>query len=490
MIRPFTLIAALTALVAPSGAAEAGTAAAKRPNVLLLISDDMRTDLGCYGNPLVKTPNLDALAAKGVRFERAYVQYPLCNPSRSSMLTGRYPTTTGVMDNRSFFGDFHPEFVSLPKYFKANGYATLRSGKIFHEGIDDTDAWTEGGEPRLARPAPADAQAKPKVQEKAKAAAPDPARTLEQRRRSDRIIVLDGDGESHPDYKAADRAIDYLRRYAKKDEPFFLACGFVKPHAPPSAPRKFFDLYDPAKIPLPPDFGPEPKAPEGFPKASILIPNIDLFVEREATPEAAREMIRAYWASISWADWNVGRVLAELDRLGLRDDTIIVFWGDHGYHLGEKGKWSKHRSLFEVVAHVPLIIAAPGAQGNGRSCPRLVESIDIYPTLVELCGLSKPEGLEGRSLVPLLEDPRAAWDHPALTFMGNANRLLGLAVRTDRYRYAEYFDPEKGGVMLFDEEADPHEMKNLADDPKYADVKARLARHFDRFRKYNSFRTQ
>ena len=447
----------------------------KRPNVLFLISDDARTDLGCYGNPQVRSPNIDALAKAGVRFERAYVQYPLCNPSRTSMLTGRYPTTTGIMDNTSYFGSIHPEFVSLPKHFKANGYATLRAGKIFHEGIDDTEAWTEGGEPRLRKDVPPDRNPNPTAATaKKKAAARVAPAPTEERSKSDRIVVLEGDGESHPDFKAADRAIDYLRRYAGKDEPFFLACGFVKPHSPPQAPKRFFAMYDVDRIPLPPDFAPTPGAPEGFPKASILERNIDLFVAREATPEAAREMKRAYWASLSWMDWNLGRVVAELDRLGLRERTVVVFWGDHGYHLGEKGKWSKHQSLYEVVGRVPLIFDVPAASGDGRPCPRVVESIDIYPTLVELCGLPMPSGLDGRSLVPLLNDPRADWPHPALMFLGNAGRHLGTAVRDDRYRYAEYYDPERGGKMLFDEESDPHELKNLADDPKYAGVRAGL----------------
>jgi arylsulfatase A-like enzyme len=181
-------------------------------------------------------------------------------------------------------------------------------------------------------------------------------------------------------------------------------------------------------------------------------------------------------------DWNLGRVVAELDRLGLRERTVVVFWGDHGYHLGEKGKWSKHQSLYEVVGRVPLIVDVPGAKPGGRACPRVVESIDIYPTLVELCGLPTPAGLDGRSLVPLLKDPEAPWDHPAMMFMGNAGRHQGTAVRDDRFRYAEYYDPERGGKMLFDEEADPQEMRNLADAPGYAGVKIRLEALARKFR--------
>ncbi len=443
---------ALTLPILALGAVPAFAADAKRPNVLFFLVDDLRPELGCYGQRVVKTPNIDGLASAGVRFERAYCQYPLCNPSRTSLLNGRYPSTTGVVDNLTWFGALHPEFVSLPKHFKANGYASLRTGKIFHGGIDDSEAWSEGGEKRDFE----GAQRKPPV------AGP------QRQQNSDRIVVLAGDGEAHQDYKIADRAIAYLQKY--KDKPFFLACGFTKPHSPPTAPQKFFDMYDPSQVQLPVDFAAEPTTPAGFPKGSVT-KNGDLFINRKASKKEAREVIRAYWASLTWTDWNVGRVLAELDKQGLRDNTIIVFWGDHGYHLGEKGKWSKHGSLFEIGARVPLIVIAPGAKGNGQTCPRIVQTLDLYPTLADLCGLSQPPGLEGHSLKPLLNEPQAKWDYPAFTVFGKNN---GIAVRTERYRYVEY-QGGKGGAMLFDEQNDPHETKNLVDNSKYADVKASLA---------------
>jgi arylsulfatase A-like enzyme len=458
-MRPLTLVVSCLLLLTASANS---LRAADRLNVLFLMSDDLRPELGCYGHPHVKTPNIDALAAAGVRFERAYVQFPLCNPSRSSLLTGRYPTTTGVLDNRTWFGGLHPDFVSLPRHFKDNGYVTLRSGKIFHGGIDDADAWTAGGEKRSFE---GDRQ-------------PDRPRP-NYPQTSDREVRLEGDGESHGDYKAADRAIEFLR--AHRDEPFFLACGFTKPHSAPTAPEKFFDMYDPATVPLPVDFEPRPTVPEGFPKASVPARNGDLFINRDASRQAAQEMIRAYWASLTWMDWNLGRVMAELDRLGLRDNTVIAFWGDHGYHLGEKGKWSKHGSLFEIGTRVPLIIIAPGAKGNGRACPRIVESVDIYPTLVELCGLPQPAGLQGDSLAPLLADPQAEWDKPAFSVSGNNNRLAGVAMRTERYRYVEYDGPN-GGAMLFDETADPHETKNLAEEAGMAEVRRELAKKVQQFR--------
>jgi arylsulfatase A-like enzyme len=280
---------------------------------------------------------------------------------------------------------------------------------------------------------------------------------------SDRIVMLEGDGETHGDYKTATRAISYLERY--KAQPFFLAVGFVKPHSPPTAPRKLFDLYDPARIQLPVDFAPRPAPPPGFPELSVPRRNADLFIGRDASPEQAREMTRAYWASTSFMDAQVGRVLDALERLGLKDNTIVVFWGDHGYHLGEKGKWSKAYSLFEVGTRVPLVIAVPG--GRARSSARNVELLDLYPTLAELCGLPRPADIHGRSLAPLLRNPRARWDNNAAYTVTMFQNKLGRAVRTERFRYAEW-DEGRAGAMLFDETKDPHELKNLAEDPAYA----------------------
>src|SRR4051812_24310903 len=275
-------------------------------NVLFIISDDLRPELGCYGNSMIKTPNVDGLAARGTRFDHAYAQFPLCNPSRSSLLNGRYPTQTGVLDNNTYFRAKHPEFVTLPQYFKNNGYAALRTGKIFHGGIDDQVSWTEGGEPvdqniinRPPSPVASGQSARETGDEEVAARPNQPARPSA----SDRIVVLDGDGESFGDYKIADRAIQFLDKY--KDQQFFLAVGFNKPHSPPTAPRKFFDLYDVNKIPLPPDFNTHPIAPAGFPDLSIPHRNADLFIGRESPPDLAREMIRAYWASTSFMDAQV-----------------------------------------------------------------------------------------------------------------------------------------------------------------------------------------
>jgi arylsulfatase A-like enzyme len=367
--------------------------------------------------------------------------------------------------------------MSLPQLFKENGYVSARAGKIFHGTLDDPKAWTVGGGV-LDGDGGAGGQTlvipRPEVPPQPANVLPPLPLDITQAPHSDRIVVLDGNGEGHPDYHTADTAIEYLNQY--KDQPFFIGCGFVKPHSPPCAPQKFLDMYDVKNINLTPDFAAWPTVPPGFPPAAIRMLNADLFIGRGASPAEAKEVIRGYIASISWADWNLGRVVAELERLGLRDNTIIVFVCDHGYQLGEKGKWSKAGSLFEMGTRVPLMMDVPGAKGNGQSCLRMVESLDIYPTLVELCGLPTPDGIEGVSLVPFLNDPQKASDRPAYSVWSEDGKTLhGVAVRTEKWRFAEFGPEGKNGAMLFDPKADPLEMKNLADDPKYASVRAELS---------------
>ncbi len=443
--------------------------AGEKMNVLLIISDDMRTELGCYASSLARTPNIDRLAATGVRFNRAYCQYPLCNPSRASMLTGRHPGSIGVIGNRTWFGERHPDAVSLPKHFKQSGYTSIGIGKIFHGGIDDTDAWTIGGRERFLVGVPDNEDAPRRKGGHRKESGP----PLTKDQRSDRRIVLDGEGEDHADHRTASRTIEMLEKM--KDQPFFIGCGFLKPHTPLEAPKRFYDLWDAAAIPLPVDFASKPTVPEGFPAGCIRANNADLFIGRDASPEEARETIRAYLASAAFMDWNVGRVLDALEKSGLAEKTIVVFWGDHGYQLGEKGKWSKAGSLWEQGTRTPFIIRDPRVKQNGRVCERIVEMVDLYPTLVALCGLDSPAGLEGRSLAPLLEDVSRPWDHPAHTIWSeDGKHFTGVMVRTERWRYAEYFG-KGAGSMLIDPAADPHELKNLVHDPDKAEVVARLS---------------
>ncbi|HEX3870979.1 MAG TPA: sulfatase [Pirellulales bacterium] len=448
--------------------------AAPKFNVLFIATDDWNTNLGCYGTEGMHTPNVDKFAASAVRFDRAYCQFPLCNPSRTSMLTGRYPTATGVLDNEGAFREKHPNWVTLPQFFHDHGYVSARTGKIFHGGIEDPKSWDEEAEyVKPKNPSALHDSGRIKATFVSARQAPKKKKGQDPTK-SDRIVVLEGDGQEHQDWHTAEAGIALLEKY--KDQPFFIGVGFHKPHSPPTAPQKFFDLYDASKIALPPDFAPRPTVPEGFPPACLPMRNGDLFINRDASPESAREMIRAYRASCSWTDWNVGRVLDALDRLKLADKTIVVFFGDHGYHLGEKGKWSKHASLFEVALRVPMAIRIPGAAGNGKACERTVQMLDVYPTLVEACGLPMPKGLQGHSLMPLLDDPNAVWDHPAISVKGKGESF-GRSIRTERWRYSDW---ETGGALLTDEKNDPHETKNLVKDPKYADVVSDLKGQLDR----------
>ncbi|MCI0379819.1 MAG: sulfatase [Gemmataceae bacterium] len=433
---------------------------AKKPNVLFIAVDDLRPALGCYGNPIVKTPNLDKLAKSAVLFRNAYCQFPLCNPSRTSMLTGKHPTTTKITDNSKHFRDAFPDWVTLPELFRLAGYSTVRVGKIFHGGLDDEKSWVEGAEPRKER--------KPQDQKK-------------YAQQSDRWVAFEENAESLLDTKTTERAIALLEKH--KDKPFFLAVGYARPHSPLIAPKKYFDLYDPSNIPLPVDFAAKPTVRPGVPEIALPARNSDLFISRDASEKEAREYIAAYYACVSYMDAEVGRLLDALDRLGLRDNTIIVFFGDHGYHLGEKGKWSKHGSLYEVALRVPLLISAPGRQlpspqgrgaggEGGQPCNRPVQLLDIYPTLVELGGFPVPKALEGKSLAPLLREPAAGWHHAAFS-LAQRGKVLGRSVRTERFRYTEW-DAEGKLAELYDHVADPHELRNLAAEPMHAASVARL----------------
>jgi iduronate 2-sulfatase len=478
----------LAAADAPAVVTDSKTSTANKLNVLFLMSDDMRPELACYGNSLVGAQNLAKLAKAGVMFERGYCPFPLCCPSRSAMLTGRQVANSGVYGNRTWFGDIHPELVSLPKYFMHNGYITMHGGKIFHGGIDDTEAWTVGGQPRgLAGAGEADMDIPTPTARAAMFGDPAPGDVGQATSNpgSDSVKILSESEEARfGDNMAANRVIEFLNGYKGQygDQPFFIAYGSVKPHSPPTAPQRFFDAIPIDKIQLPVDFAPHRTVPAGFPEGCLRPRNADLFIGRDATPDQAKAMIQAYYASIMFADMNLGRVIDALDNLGLREKTIVVFSADHGYQLGEKGKWSKAGSLWEEGARVPLMICAPKAKGNGQVCKRMVETMNLYPTLVELCGLPMPAGQEGRSMTKLLDDPAATWNYPAYTVWsedGTSNNnfnahptLSGISVRVERWRYAEYV---LGGPMLLDMDNDPHQLKNLALDPAYADITAKLA---------------
>jgi uncharacterized sulfatase len=459
-MRVFLLAALFLSLVAATHAAE------PKKNVLFIAVDDMNTDLACYGKPLVSSPNIDALAARGVRFDRAYCQFPLCSPSRSSLMTGLRPDTTRVFDLQYHFRVGLPEVVTLPQMFHQAGYYAGRVGKIYHygnpgdigtPGLDDAASWQDTSNPA----------GRDKTTIESDVMNYTPKRGLG----SAMAFLADPQGkdEEHTDGKVATEAIRLLN--AHKAEPFFLAVGFYKPHCPWIAPEKYFTAYDMAKITL-------PTIAEGYRQT---VPEPALASTRPwpyfgVTPDQARECKRAYYAAISFVDAQIGRVLAELDRLGLRENTIVVFWSDHGYQLGEHGLWMK-QACFEESARVPMIIALPDGKSAGKTSLHPVELVDLYPTLADLAGLTPPKNLEGFSLRPLLEDPAAAWAHAAYTQVWRG-KFPGHSLRTDRWRYTEWESGTKG-AELYDHQTDPAENHNLAADPQFAATLADLKKQLE-----------
>ncbi|MFO0803535.1 MAG: sulfatase [Gemmataceae bacterium] len=459
------------ALIVLALAANTATAADKM-NVLLIVSDDLTNNaLGCYGGP-TKTPNIDKLAAQGVRFDRAYCQFPLCNPSRASFLTGLRPDTTKVYENATQFRKNIPDAQSLGQTFQKSGYVVARVGKLYHygvpaqigtDGLDDKPSWQQTVNPKGYDKDDEDANRIFTLTPNAKGSARFGG-TLS-------WLASEGTDEQHTDGKIAAETVKLLA--ANKEKPFFLACGFFRPHTPYVAPKKYFELYPKEKMAL-------AKAPEGHRAAGPAPAFGSAKPEQEKmTDDQRREAMQAYFASTSFMDAQVGVVIAALEKAGLAENTIVVFLSDHGYHLGEHGLWQK-MSLFENSARVPLVICDPRAKGNGKVCRRTVELVDLHATLADLCGLDAPQ-LDGVSLKPLLNDANAKWDRPAFTQVsrgtptatgepvGKNPWFMGRSVRTERFRYTEW-DGGKKGVQLFDYDKDPGELTNLAADPAHADV--------------------
>lgn len=439
-----------------------------RLNVLFIAADDLNNDLGCYGHPLIKSPNLDRLAARGVRFDRAYNQFPLCSPSRSSIMTGLRPDTTQVYNLQKHFRSVLPDVVTLPQLFQRNGYFVARVGKIYHygnpgqigtNGLDDEPSWQVRINPRGI-----DKDEEPLVTNHSGGGLGS----------SLSFYASPAPDEAHTDGKVALETIRLLE--ANQDKPFFIAAGFYRPHCPYIAPRKYFDLYPLEQIPAPSfdlrDWDKILPAAKWMQKPHF-----------GTTPLQQRESIQAYYASISFLDANVGRLLEALERLGLAGNTLIVFWSDHGYLLGEHGQWMK-QTLFEGAARNPMLIAGPGVKPRQAS-PRTVEFVDVYPTLADLCELSgTPTNLPGRSLRPLLSRANSKWEKPALTQVrrGNdQNYYMGYSIRNERYRYTEW-DEGRKGIELYDYRRDPGEERNVASDPAYARVLLQMKRLLRRVR--------
>ena len=427
---------------------------AERPNVLFLICDDLNCDLGCYGHPQVKSPNIDRLAARGVRFQHAYCQYPLCGPSRASFMTGMYPDQTLIQRNAIYIREHVPNVKTLSQMFRGEGYFAMRIGKIYHynvpghigtSGHDDPDSWDQVINPRGRD-----------KEEESQIFSLTPGSfggTLS-------WLAAEGTDAEQTDGIAADEAERVLKQFAQTKKPFYLAVGLYRPHTPYVAPKKYFDLYPLETIRV-------PQVPAGYldtlpgPARQTLLRKKD---QVNLADDLARKAIQAYYASITFADAQIGRILKALDETGVAENTVIVFTSDHGYHMGEHGYYQK-TTLFENAARVPLMIAGPKVKAKGQAAKAPAEMVDLYPTLAELCGLTPPKSIAGVSLVPALEDASAKPRQSALTQFGN-----GYSLRTARYRYTEWGEDGSQGAELYDHQTDPAEMVNLANGNEHAEV--------------------
>lgn len=447
---------------------------AARPNVLFIMADDFRPEMGCYGSPAL-TPNLDKLAKRSVQFERAYCQQAVCNPSRSSLLTGRRPDTLKLWNNGTHFRELNPDVTTLPLWFKEHGYTTRGVGKIFHnwhtQEKGDRRSWSADEFLHYE----SHGHDAPKIDGELP---PNLATTTTGRTYTDVPLVecRDVPDEAYYDGRVAAEAV---RRLAQvQDEAFFLAVGFWKPHAPFNAPKRYWDLYDRAKLPAL-----NPARPEGAPEIAfhqsteILGPPAK---QQPLTVEQAAEMRHGYFANISYMDAQIGKVLAALEQSPAAKNTIVIFFADHGYHIGEHSLWGK-TSDFEFDAHVPLLISDLRPMNHGRKTSALAELVDVFPTLVDLCGLPMPEGLDGKSLAPVLADPArrlklaAFTQHPRPAYYDREPdkqpKVMGYSVRTANVRYTEWRDWKTKAVTareLYLTEEDPAELINHAEDPEQA----------------------
>jgi iduronate 2-sulfatase len=459
--------------------------AADKPNVLFIAVDDLRPQLGCYGDKVVKSPHIDRLASRGLVFERAYCQMALCSPSRISLLSGRRPETTRVytIDRKLTARSHLPHITTLPQAFKNNGYHTRSFGKVYHTNIDDDLSWSEPAwhspQPRLG-PRGVAARAALLADAKKRGEKPPGKGKGSPGQACGPFEAVDCEDTDLHDGATTSKALGELQEYAKRpDQPFFLAVGFSNPHLPWVAPQKYFDLYDPARL-NPPEGQIPPKDAPAF--AATTGSDFRWYAGVPAGPPSAdyaRECLRAYLAAISYVDAQVGRLLDTLEQTGLAKNTIIVLWGDHGYYMGEHGWWGGKHNNYDGATRAPLIVAAPGQQTAGRKCAALVEFVDIFPSLIEIAGLPEPKDaseLEGVSFAPLLAEPERPWKTAVFSQYPKAENNLGTAMRTDRYRYVEW---RKGGQVtareLYDYQTDPAESQNLAASPANAALLETLA---------------
>ena len=432
--------------------------AVNRPNILFLICDDLNCDLGSYGHPQVRTPNIDRLASRGVLFENAHCQYPLCGPSRASFMTGMYPDQTLVKRNAVYIREHIPNVLTIPQAFRAEDYFAVRIGKVFHynvprhigtSGHDDPYSWNYTFNPRGR-----DKEEENKIFSLVPGSF---GGTLS-------WLAAEGEDDEQTDGIAATEALNQFKTLAGKGRPFFMTVGLYRPHTPFVAPKKYFEMYPLEEIQV-------PQIPSGY-LSQLPQPAISSIRRKkdqvDLEDSLARQAIQAYYASISFADAQLGRILDGLKEAGLEKNTIIVFTSDHGYHMGEHGHWQK-TTLFENATRVPLVISGPGVLDKGGVAKGLAELVDIYPTMADLAQVKAPAQVSGVSLRPVVEDTKLIVRSSALTQYNN-----GYSIRTNRYRYTEWGVEGSLGAELYDHETDPEELINLIDDPNLQDLQMEM----------------
>jgi iduronate 2-sulfatase len=471
-------------------------------NVLFIAVDDLRPEMGCYGNPVVKTPNFDRLASRGVVFNHAYCQQAVCSPSRSSLMTGRRPDATRVWDLETHFRAALPDAVTLPQCFKTNGYHCVALSKIYHHGFEDGRSWSEphwypngttvdtdpadwrrrivsrtgGGVTEYMKAPTAPDNDKPNAGKGRKAP------------KGNAFEISPKDDDHLPDGRTAAEAVKRLHELKQTGKPFFLAVGFLKPHLPFVAPKKYWDLYDPRQIPGPLIDHLPAGAPAFAGHESGELHSYANCPRGNPIPEPfAKKLRHGYYACVSYTDAQVGRLLDALDTEGLAANTVIVLWGDHGWQLGDHGLWHKHTN-FELAARAPLLVSMPGLKSAGSKCDAPVEFVDVYLTLADLCGLAVPAGLDGVSLKPWLEDPSCPMKKVAISQYPrspNGRRLMGYSIRDERWRLTLWLDRRDRSVAateLYDEKNDPAETVNLAKNDENAGTIRRLTALLDKVR--------
>jgi iduronate 2-sulfatase len=477
----YLLFSAILFGLSTSGCAEAKKSEndkSEKMNVLFIAVDDLRNQAGIYGDSQMKTPSIDRLGEDARVFDNAYCQVPVCGASRASLLSGLYPTATRFRNYYARKDKDAPEVASLPMHFKNNGYTTLSRGKIYHHVDDDIEAWSEkpyipddGG---IGWQAYITDESKEIIKENR-----DPSNPNE-------VVgppfeAADVPDNGYPDGMLTDKVFEDLEKFSKSEEPFFLAVGFWKPHLPFNAPKKYWDLYDENDInladnPFPPQNAPD-QAMHNWNELRGMYAGVPQ--EGPVSDELARKLIHGYYACVSYTDAQIGKILGELDRLGLAENTVVVLWGDHGWHLGEHGLWCKHCN-FDKVIKAPLIVKAPGTEtSDNKHSNSLIEFTDIYPTLCDLANLDKPKHLDGKSFVKVLKDPDVAIHEAAYSRYHDGETIV-----TRRYAYTEWTgNGEMKANMLYDHQKDPDENVNVVDDLDYKDVAREMKQLLNQKRK-------